>query len=302
MPKNLCLSFKNPRSAKAKRGAPSNKRSRLAVVPNVDVTAQRKSTRVMKPPPKPPKEKKRSVPEPDSNCDDPSTPKKMRRSQPDTTNQSPPPILSHSPGNRYSDSNRNENPSLPDLHTLLDNVKEFNNLNPPNNDSVLALNALPHTKAHESRINQVLDNYVNCLACYKNKWANLLTLERFDGPGNIVKAPKILIAIGGEKSNTKTQLANLSLIDWMAITKKKSMKPRNDGGKLKMSGTPYYQPSTQNQRLRTFFGTAQRVFNWQYQLSDFNFNSGLTGFIDKLYTKRKKEFRKVMLIIFFFSK
>ena len=355
MQRNLRLRFKNPRSAKAKRGAPPDKKSRFTVNPDVNLTARRKSTRVAKLPKPvkptsevPKKKKKKSQPTttitnqsppplltttPDSTTPDSTTParkklpkrakpttsevpkKKKKTSQSTTTitNQSPAPLLTATPDlttpslttpDSTPDSttpavNTNKIPNPPDLITLLDDVKEFNQINPPNNDSVLAIDALPHTKAHESRINQVLDDYVNCLLCYKNKWEKLLTLERFDGPGNYVRAPKILIAIGGDKSNTKTQLANLSLIDWMAITKKKKANS-DEGSKLKMSRNPYYQPSTQNQRLRTFFGTVQRIFNWQYQLSDFDFNSGLTGFINKLYIKREKEFGKVMLINFFY--
>ena len=183
------------------------------------------------------------------------------------------------------------------LTTLLDSLKDFNRTHRPDNDAVLALDALPHSKKHESHINKVLDDYIQCLACYKNeKWTNLLTEVRFDGPGSFTTAPKILVEIGGPKTNTKTQLANLSLIDWMAVTKKKYTKPANlSGSKLKMEGVPYYQPSTQNQRLRTFFCTVQTVFNWQYQLSDFDFQQGLTGFINKLYLKREQEFGKVTI-------
>ena len=32
------------------------------------------------------------------------------------------------------------------------------------------------------------------------------------------------------------------------------------------------------------------MFDWEFQQSDFNFNSGLTGFIKELYAAREKEF------------
>ena len=187
------------------------------------------------------------------------------------------------------------------LLTLLDNVKKYNDRVAPDNDSILALDSLPHTKSHESHLNSVLDDYVNCLSCYKeDKWTELLKPVKFDGP-SFSTAPYILVEIGGEKTPIKTQLANLSLIDWMAASQKKVVKaPKTKGKKLKLGGIPYYQPSTQNQRLRTFFGTVSRVFTWQYDLCDFNFNRGLNGFIKDLYAKREKEFGKVITIFLLF--
>ena len=150
-------------------------------------------------------------------------------------------------------------------------------------------------------IYEISDNYLNCLACYKNdKWTDLLVEVDFDGPDH-TSAPLILLAIGGTKSSTKLQLANLSLIDWMAATKKKNMKPlKQNNNKLKQGGVPYYQPSTQNQRLRTFFGTVTRIFDWQYDLVDFNFNRGLNEFLKDLYKKREQEFGKVMISLCLF--
>ena len=187
------------------------------------------------------------------------------------------------------------------LLTHLDNVKKYNDRVTPDNDAILALDSLPHTKSHESHLNAVLDDYVNCLSCYKeDKWTELLRPVKFDGP-SFTTAPYILVEIGGLKTPIKTQLANLSLIDWMAASQKKVVKaPKTKGKKLKLGGIPYYQPSSQNQRLRTFFGTVSRVFTWQYDLCDFNFNSGLTGFIKDLYAKREREFGKVITIFFLF--
>ena len=187
------------------------------------------------------------------------------------------------------------------LSNLLDEIKEYNRKVIPDNDAALALNSLPHTKSHETHINAVLDDYVNCLLCYKdNKWTELLRPVSFDGP-SFTTAPFILVEIGGEKNPTKTQLANLSLIDWMAASQKKCFKPiKQKGKKLKQGGFPYYQPSTQNQRLRTFFGTASRLFTWQYDICDFNFNCGLGGFLKDLYAKREKEFGKVITKYFLF--
>ena len=102
----------------------------------------------------------------------------------------------------------------------------------------------------------VIDDYVLCLKAYKhNKWTNLLEYVDFDGPGTYEKAPLILLAIGGEKSNEKLQLANLSLIDWQAATRKKANTKKKPLGANTTDCDdlcPWYQPSTQNVHLRTF--------------------------------------------------
>ena len=147
----------------------------------------------------------------------------------------------------------------------------------------------------------MIEDYVSCLKAYKNnKWNHLLEYVDFDGPGTYEKAPMILIAIGGEKDNDKLQLANLSLIDWQAATRKKV----NPQGKKreKDDPCPWYQPSTQNVHLRTFFGTVQRVFGWQFQQSDFNFSAGLNGFIKDLYACRERTYGKVSSNLKLFQK
>ena len=149
----------------------------------------------------------------------------------------------------------------------------------------------------------MLEDYVECLSSYKDKkWDHLLDYVPFDGPGTYDSVPRIFLVLGGRQDNNKLQLANFSLIDWMAATKKKDKPKRKRSGKAKSDEDesndndvkcPWYQPSTQNQHLRTFFGTVQRVFDWQFQQSDFNFNSGLNGFIKDLYALREAEFGKV---------
>ena len=193
--------------------------------------------------------------------------------------------------------------SPPDLKACLIGIKEYNKVHLPDNDSILATTSLPHTKRHEWLINSVIDDYIQCLSSYKNnKWTHLLNYETFDGPGSFEQAPRILIAIGGQKDNDKLQLANLSLIDWQAVTMKKKQQKSiksdkdDDDANAPDNGDdpcPWYQPSTQNVHLRTFFGTVQRIFGWQFQQSDFNFNAGLNGFIKDLYAAREKEYGKV---------
>ena len=69
---------------------------------------------------------------------------------------------------------------------------------------------------------------------------------------------------------------NLALIDFMAATKKKGgSKIKKKASKVTKQGDfPWYQPSTQSQHLRVFFGTTQKMFGWEYGLSKFNFSQG----------------------------
>ena len=99
--------------------------------------------------------------------------------------------------------------------------------------------------------------------------------------------PKLLINFDDEKMPEKVQIANKALIDWMAEMQKKS---KNS------SDFPWYQPSTQNQRLRTLLGSMSKEYRWKYEMSVFSFKGGLKGFLDKLYSKRYKGFGKVQLL------
>ena len=172
--------------------------------------------------------------------------------------------------------------SSTNIKSILLGIKHYNTITTPDNQSILASSSLPHTPKHEGLICTVLEDFVQCLSSYKNnKWQDLLTYIPFDGPGTYETAPRILIALGGTKDNDKLQLANYSIIDWMAATKKKEKKPKRGRPKGKGKGKgrkcakktktednsedseieddevidcPWYQPSTQNQRLRTFLG------------------------------------------------
>jgi len=113
----------------------------------------------------------------------------------------------------------------------------------------------------------------------------MLQLVPFEGLTGKISAPKILVFIGGERSMLKCQMANKALIDWQAVTAKKST--------AKNTNFVWYQPVTQNQRLRTFFSTVDKEFEWQYQITDFNFTGGVKGFMSTLYVKRLKLHGKV---------
>lgn len=168
-----------------------------------------------------------------------------------------------------------------DPESLLDSINKHESIFMPTDDSRLAIAALPHTQQHEYLIDAVTNDFLLCLANVPNlKWTEALKPVKFKTFGKKTSHPKILVDIGGEKTHTKIMIANKALIDWMA-----SMKKKSPGAKC-----IWYQPSTQNQRLRTFLGSCSKLYDWSFEISDFNFKGGLKGFIDKLYAKRFQEF------------
>ena len=158
----------------------------------------------------------------------------------------------------------------------------------PSDDSVLATHCLPHSIRHQYLIDAVTQDFLTALHNVPNgKWRDSLQPVPHKLTGRKKMAPKLLIDLGGEKMPEKVQIANKALIDWMAVMRKKS---KNS------SDFPWYQPSTQNQRLRTLLGSTSKEYGWKYEMSDFSFKGGLKGFLDKLYSKRYKEFGKVLVL------
>ena len=69
------------------------------------------------------------------------------------------------------------------------------------------------------------------------------------------------------------------------MSKKKKQKGENS------PDCPYYQPSVQNQHVRTFFGMMKERYGWDYSFKkDFSFTGGLVPFLKKLYAKRHEEY------------
>ena len=120
-----------------------------------------------------------------------------------------------------------------------------------------------------------------------DKWKDALIAVPRKGLTGEKKGPKILVELGGRKNLVKVQLANKALIDWMSLMKKKNCRP----GKV-----DWYQPSTQNQHLRTFLGNCSKHYDWNIELSDFSFKGGLKGFIEKLYAKGFKDHKEVTFL------
>lgn len=105
-----------------------------------------------------------------------------------------------------------------------------------------------------------------------NVWKDSLTLKPYELPsGKVQKFPLLFIELGGPVTKEKIQLANNSVIEWMRKCKKKVMK-KNDKYQ-------WYQPVTQNQHLRTFFGAMKNMFLWEMDLDDFNFEGSIAVFL-----------------------
>jgi hypothetical protein len=97
--------------------------------------------------------------------------------------------------------------------------------------------------------------------------------------------PRAFTAVAGEKTPIKLQLANAMLVDWQLNDKKV-----NSGSK-DFSGCPYYQPSTNNGRIRSFFGFMSKYHDWKYTTGCFvNFEGCLSGVISTLYEQRRNEY------------
>ena len=176
-------------------------------------------------------------------------------------------------------------PSHMDVSSLLESIQNFEENNLPSGDAETAAAALPHTMRHQYLIDEVTQSFITTLHNVKNgKWkaAILPVTHRLHGKSK--SAPKILVDLGGKKTPAKVQLANKALIDWMAVMKKKSNKP---------SEVKWYQPSTQNQRLRTLLGSLSKQYDWRFDINDFSFKGGLKAFLNNLYQKRFKEYGKV---------
>ena len=95
--------------------------------------------------------------------------------------------------------------------------------------------------------------------------------------------PLAFIICSGRRDKRKIQLANAMLVD---INVHLKMKRPNKGKKC-----PYYMPSSQNQKLRSFLGRMNSYYDWNIGESDLKgFRGSLNGVMQELYAKREKEF------------
>ena len=87
----------------------------------------------------------------------------------------------------------------------------------------------------------------------------------------------------GEPDNTKVGIANKALIDWNIITKKK----------IGQKGCEWYEPATQNQRIRTFFGEVRKKYGWKLKQNDFNYRSMLNPMLEHIYRGRRSQYKMI---------
>ena len=147
--------------------------------------------------------------------------------------------------------------------------------------------ANPHSDKHERHCQVIMDDFLKVLIEHgNNAFSDLLKEVPFEGPDGVTShAPNLFVALGGQKTGQKLQLCNKALVVWMKYTKKKRKAPKDK--------YIWYQPVSQNQRLRTFIAAMQNRFGWQIKLDDLNFKGGVLPEVQRLYEKRYKEFGKV---------
>ena len=140
------------------------------------------------------------------------------------------------------------------------------------------------TVKHDDHRDEVTDDFLSCLKSYPNKkWDKFLLLVDFmDSSGRTVQVPSILASLGGPVTNVKIAIANKALIDWQIATRKKKVTAD--------APFPWYQPVTQNQRLRTFFGLMAKEYEWQLNIDHFRHKYMVCAVLSQLYSKRRSRY------------
>ena len=143
--------------------------------------------------------------------------------------------------------------------------------------------AIGCSAAHHNLKDVVLKDFVSCLKTNGGKWEPLLVPTKVKLPnGNVAAVPLFVKVLVGKKNQAK--LANKIVIDWQVVTKKKGVHPK----------CPWYQPSTQCQRLRTFFGNMKNKFLWKIKLEkDFTGEKMISTVMGSLFTQRLKKYASV---------
>ena len=154
----------------------------------------------------------------------------------------------------------------------------------PKTDADLAKVAVGCSENHHNLRDAVLQDVVNCLKTYGTKWEPLLVPTVVKLPnGDSATVPLFVKILSGPKNQAKLELMNKLLIDWQAVTKKKGAN----------QVCPWYQPTTQAQRLRTFFGSMAKRFLWQITLDDLSGEKMVCAFMEKLFAKRLSKYKDV---------
>jgi len=154
-----------------------------------------------------------------------------------------------------------------------------------------ALVASDITKKHSKRASKLEDSFVQALSGIytnqgKQKWNFML--KSVKNPQFVVgngspEVPFAFPSVAGIPTRKKLHLANAMICDWQLNLRKK--------GVVKDGECPYYQPSTQNVELRTFFGHMSKHHDWQFSDNELKgFEGSLYGCIQEMYAQRLEEF------------
>ena len=162
-----------------------------------------------------------------------------------------------------------------------------------------ALSASDISKKHDKRAHKLEDSFVQGISkvytlAGKQKWNSMLRSVKNPqfvvGNGSSV-VPFAFVAVSGSPSKKKLMLANAMLIDWQINLRKKNTK--ND------EVCPFYQPSTQNVEMRTFFAHMAKMHDWQFSEAELKgYKGSLTGVVQEMYAQRLEKY--VSICIFFF--
>ena len=176
---------------------------------------------------------------------------------------------------------------IPNLDDELQSLRKTDKPLPADDTKQLILAAGP-SKPYTRHKDDILNDFITCLALApKQKWANLLVEREVLLPnGETCSVPHIISMLSGFKTAQKLAIANLALIDWNSVMKKKRISGPN-------SKFPWYQPITQNQRNRSFFALMSKKFLWQMTLEEFDGERMLAPFLEGLYKQRYKKYKSV---------
>ena len=119
----------------------------------------------------------------------------------------------------------------------------------PSEDTKQVILASVTIKPYTRHKDEVLNDFLTCLSLAPKKiWANLLAeREVLLLNGEKVLFPHIIAMLSGFKTAQKLAIANLALIDWNGVMKKRRISGPN-------SKFPWYQTITQNQCNCAFLG------------------------------------------------
>ena len=94
---------------------------------------------------------------------------------------------------------------------------------------------------------------------------------------------RIFVILSNEPNTQKKHLANMLLCEWQADLKMKNPDPDTK--------CPYYQPSSQNTMIRTFFSAMKRHHDWVLGYDDFKgFGGSLSALLKVKYDKRAAKY------------